>query len=205
VSLPARAALANQVHADAFVTLAANGLNDPAISGVVTFYGGPAGYAGGQTRGAALVEQGRVLAQAVQAGVVQTTGAVDRGVQPADFYVLGYTQMPSILIETGFLTNPAEAQRLATPGYQQAIAQGIVAGLGQFFAGPASTAGAPSASGAVAGASAGPGRYTVQSGDTRSGIAVRFGVSPGTLAQLNGLATQDLLFAETPLRRPAQP
>lgn len=149
VSLPTRAALANQVRADAFVTLAANGLNDPAVSGVVTFYGGATGYVGGRTRGAVLVGRGRALAQAVQMGVVRTTGAVDRGIQPAAFYVLGYTRMPAILIETGFLTNPAEAQRLATPAYRWAIAQGIVAGLGQFFGGAPGAAAVHHTSGAA--------------------------------------------------------
>ena len=187
VRLPARAALANQAQADAFVTLAANAINDPAVSGVVTYFGGPSGYAGGLTRPAGLVEQGRLLAQAVQTGVVQTTGAVDRGVQPANFYVLGYATMPAILIETGFMTNPAEAQLLATARYQQTIAEGIVTGLTRFFRGQTGTA--------VLATGATPGLYTVQPGDTLSGLAARFGVSVTTLLQRNGLNNANDLFA----------
>ncbi|HEY8745470.1 MAG TPA: N-acetylmuramoyl-L-alanine amidase, partial [Chloroflexota bacterium] len=133
VSLKARAALANRVQADAFVTVAANALNDPSFSGSTTFYGKSSGYVGGQTRSANLVVASRDLAQDVQNGVVQATGAVDQGVQSANFYVLGYATMPSILIETGFMTNPPELQRLVTPAYQETIAEGIASGLEQFF------------------------------------------------------------------------
>lgn len=193
VSLPTRAALANQVQADAFVTFAANAINDPAISGIVTYFGGPSGYAGGQTRPTGLFAQGDILAQAVQTGVVQTTGAVDRGVQPTAFYVLGYATMPAILVETGFMTNPAEAQLLATARYQQTIAEGIVAGLTRFFSGQAS---------ATATGNAAPGRYTVQPGDTLSGLAARFGLSEQTLVAANQLGDVNRLVAGQRLQRP---
>ncbi len=133
VSLKARSALANQAGADAFITIAANTLGDPSFSGSITFYGPSGGYADGHTRSADLVAESRNLARDIQAGVVQATGEVDRGVQSADFYVLGYSEMPAILIETGFMTNPPELQKLITPSYQQTIAQGIVSGLTQFF------------------------------------------------------------------------
>ena len=47
--------------------------------------------------------------------------------------------------------------------------------------------------------------YIVQPGDTLSGLALRYGVSPGTLAELNGLTNQDRLLANTTLRVPTQP
>lgn len=140
VSLKARAALANQVHADAFVTIAANALHDPNFSGSTTYYGQRSGYVGGQTRSANLLAASRDLAQDVQHGVVQATGAVDQGVQSATFYVLGYAAMPSILVETGFMTSPPELRQLVTPAYQETIAEGIASGLEQFFSGrPATT------------------------------------------------------------------
>lgn len=145
VSLQARAALANQVQADAFITIAANALNDPNFSGVITFYGKSSGYVGGQTRPANLVAASRDLAQAVQNGVLQASGEVDQGIQSADFYVLGYSKMPSILIETGFMTNPPELRQLTSPAYQQIIAQGIVSGIEQYFSGPGSAQGAGAA------------------------------------------------------------
>ncbi len=58
---------------------------------------------------------------------------VDGGVRPAPFWVLVGTQMPAILIETGFLTNPMEAKRLFDPYYQKLLAKGIVDGINSYF------------------------------------------------------------------------
>ncbi len=58
---------------------------------------------------------------------------VDNGVRPAPFYVLVGTQMPAILIETGFLTNPMEENRLFNPTYQEYMAKGIAKGVKAYF------------------------------------------------------------------------
>jgi len=58
---------------------------------------------------------------------------VDGGVRPAPFWVLVGTQMPAILIETGFLTNPMEAKRLFNPDYQKRLAKGIAEGVKAYF------------------------------------------------------------------------
>ena len=58
---------------------------------------------------------------------------VDGGVRPAPFWVLVGTQMPAILIETGFLTNPMEAKRLFNPTYQKLLAKGIADGVNAYF------------------------------------------------------------------------
>ncbi|HEV7214940.1 MAG TPA: N-acetylmuramoyl-L-alanine amidase, partial [Chloroflexota bacterium] len=131
--LAARASIANSSHADIFVSIHANSLNDPGYAGLMTFYGAPGGYIDGVTRTPSVVDQSRLLAHDVQHAVQQRTQEVDRGVQSADFYVLGNTSMPSILVETGFLTNPTEAQRLASPAYQEQIAEGVASGIATFF------------------------------------------------------------------------
>lgn len=46
-------------------------------------------------------------------------------IKQAPFYVISKTNMPAVLIEIGFLTNPAEAKKLMTPRYQQEVAQKI--------------------------------------------------------------------------------
>ncbi len=53
----------------------------------------------------------------------------DHGVKQAPFYVLMGAQMPSILIETGFITNAAESRLLQTKAYQNSIIKGIVSGI----------------------------------------------------------------------------
>ncbi|NPA11320.1 MAG: N-acetylmuramoyl-L-alanine amidase [Epsilonproteobacteria bacterium] len=57
----------------------------------------------------------------------------DGGVRPAPFWVLVGTQMPAILIEMGYLTNPTEAKRLKSPAYQKLIAKGIAKGIDEYF------------------------------------------------------------------------
>ena len=57
----------------------------------------------------------------------------DNGVRPAPFWVLVGTQMPAILIETGYLTNPLEESRLFTPTYQKYLAKGIAKGIENYF------------------------------------------------------------------------
>jgi N-acetylmuramoyl-L-alanine amidase len=57
----------------------------------------------------------------------------DGGVRPAPFWVLVGTQMPAILIETGYLTNPLESKRLFNPEYQKNLAKGIAEGIKSYF------------------------------------------------------------------------
>jgi len=58
----------------------------------------------------------------------------DNGVRPAPFWVLVGAQMPSVLVETGYITHPAERKRLFTPLYQDLIAKGIARGISNYFA-----------------------------------------------------------------------
>ncbi|MCC7107801.1 MAG: N-acetylmuramoyl-L-alanine amidase [Deltaproteobacteria bacterium] len=57
----------------------------------------------------------------------------DLGLKHALFYVLMGTRMPSILVETSFLSNKTEEQRLASAAYQESIANGIVDGVRGFI------------------------------------------------------------------------
>jgi len=141
--LAERVALANNSHADAFISVHANAIADRSFTGVMTFYGTPNGYVDGVNRSPALVNQSQLLAEDVQRGVVRAAGEVDFGVRAADFYVLGNAGMPAVLVETGFITNAQQALALATPAYEQQIAQGIAAGLPAFFASVAPAAAQP--------------------------------------------------------------
>lgn len=79
----------------------------------------------------------RDLAQSVQSSLVRTlrsrVGAVkDHGVKQALFYVLLGTHMPSILVETGFISNPAEESRLRSARFQEGTAEAIARGVKEF-------------------------------------------------------------------------
>jgi N-acetylmuramoyl-L-alanine amidase len=55
------------------------------------------------------------------------------GVKQAPFYVLLGAQMPAILVETSFISNPRECRRLVNPTYQQRLAEGIVRGVEKYI------------------------------------------------------------------------
>ena len=76
----------------------------------------------------ALTESSR-LAYAVHERLVGRLGAEDRGVKQAPFYVLAGARMPALLIEVGFVSHAAESRRLATPAYQEIVAQAIADGV----------------------------------------------------------------------------
>ena len=63
----------------------------------------------------------------------QRYSVVDGGVRPGPFWVLVGAQMPAVLIEVGYITNPTEAKRLSSPYYQELIAEGIAAGIASYF------------------------------------------------------------------------
>jgi N-acetylmuramoyl-L-alanine amidase len=69
------------------------------------------------------------LATAMHAALITRIGAYDRGIKRARFAVLRNTTIPAVLIEGGFLTNPQDRVRIATPVYRQLLAQAIVRGV----------------------------------------------------------------------------
>ena len=78
------------------------------------------------------------LAIDVQAGILKNLrkkyrGVVDGGVREGPFWVLVGAQMPSILIEVGYITNPTDAKRLFNPFFQKILAKGIADGIESYF------------------------------------------------------------------------
>jgi len=79
----------------------------------------------------------RELAQSVQSSLVRTLRSRslpvrDHGTKQALFYVLLGTHMPSILVETGFISNPSEEARLKSPRFQEGTAEAIARGVKDF-------------------------------------------------------------------------
>jgi N-acetylmuramoyl-L-alanine amidase len=69
------------------------------------------------------------LATAMHSALITRVGGSDRGIKRARFIVLRDTNVPAVLIEGGFLTNPQDRVRIATPIYRQLLAQAILQGL----------------------------------------------------------------------------
>ena len=64
----------------------------------------------------------------------------DRGVKSALFYVLLGARMPAVLVETAFISNRAEEQRLARAAYQDEVADGVARAVVDFARGEARVA-----------------------------------------------------------------
>ena len=106
-----------------------------------------------------------------------------KNVEQAGFAVLKSPDIPSILVETGFISNPTEAKRLSTSSYQKKMASAIHAGIRSYM-----LAHPPSGTLIAWNKAQGGTEYTIASGDTLSEIAARFDVSVAQLQQKNKLA-----------------
>jgi len=106
-----------------------------------------------------------------------------RRVQKAGFVVLKSPDIPSILVETSFISNPVEERKLTNPHHQKKLAKAILQGVRGYFkiAPPPGTLLAARKSGNHA-------KYTISRGDTLSGIADRHRVSLANLRSVNRIA-----------------
>jgi len=80
-----------------------------------------------------VIAESAVLGKTLMQNIVRKTGARNRGVRQAHFYVLKYNAVPSVLIETGFLSNKKEVKKLMTTSYQDKMAEGIYLGIKGFI------------------------------------------------------------------------
>ena len=78
--------------------------------------------------------QNIALAAAVHASVLSCLGGFDRGVRHGRFKVLRQIRVPAVLLEGGFLNDPAEGQRIATAQYRQQLGQAIAQGVQSYNA-----------------------------------------------------------------------
>lgn len=107
----------------------------------------------------------------------------------AAFMVLKAPDIPALLIETGFISNPGEAKKLATSKYQKRMAYEIFTGLTEYFynSPPEGSYIAWKKSGGKDSRLAKRQFYTIQRGDTLSHIAKRYKVSVAEISRLNGI------------------
>ena len=113
-------------------------------------------------------------------------------VEQAGFAVLKSPDVPSLLIETGFISNPGEAGRLATPAYQDKMARAIRRGIQSWFARQ------PPPGTLLAWQREQGGReVTIAAGDTLSEIAERYGVTVASIKTNNGLSRDVIYVGQT--------
>lgn len=110
-----------------------------------------------------------------------------RRVEQAGFMVLKSPDIPSILVETGFISNPGESRKLVTRSHQQALARAMHSGIRSYFhrnPPPGTQLAALKSSGKLAQAAR---EHRVRQGDTLSMIAARYDISLASLRRANGL------------------
>ncbi len=123
-----RAAIANKAKADLFIRIHADGSPDSSVVGISTLY--PA--SNKWTR--SFAGQSKSAAVSVQRAMILSTGAVDRGaVKRSDLTGFNWATVPSVLVEAGFMSNRVEDKLLASPHYQDKLAEGIAAGAMKYL------------------------------------------------------------------------
>lgn len=117
IELNDRAAIANEAEADIFVSIHCNYYEkDTGIKGLECYYQESS-------------EDGRELAERVTEAFANEDRVVVRGTKTAGYRVLLKTQMPAILVELGYMSNPSECEKLADEDYQELLAEKIAAGI----------------------------------------------------------------------------
>jgi N-acetylmuramoyl-L-alanine amidase len=163
IPLETRTAIANQEQADLFVSVHANSSHDPAARGVETYYlnfsSSPDALEVAARENAVSetsihelqdlvkqialkekIEESREFASDVQQELhnglaARNPGLRNRGVKKAPFIVLIGANMPSILAEISFVSNPGDERRLETAAYRQRIAESLYRGISKYVSG----------------------------------------------------------------------
>ncbi|ERI07523.1 N-acetylmuramoyl-L-alanine amidase family protein [Aneurinibacillus aneurinilyticus] len=110
--------IANNNNADLFISIHINSSTSASGKGTETYYHN---------------DKSKGYASTIHKHLVQATGFPDRKIKQANFQVIKYTKMPAILIEVGFISNPAEAKEMLTPEFQQRVADAVYAGLKEYI------------------------------------------------------------------------
>jgi N-acetylmuramoyl-L-alanine amidase len=163
IPLETRTAIANQALADLFVSIHANSSRDPDARGVETYYlnftsSSEALEVAARENAASdksihelqdlvkkialkeKIEESREFASDVQRSLhsglaAKSPGLRDRGVKKAPFVVLIGANMPSILAEISFVSNPGDERHLQTAEYRQRIAESLYKGIAKYVSG----------------------------------------------------------------------
>lgn len=126
-SLTKRVNIANNANADFFVSIHHNSIdNAPTANGVLTLYSNVAeDQKFGGKLNATRVEKSRKMATLINNSIADKLGLYNRGGQSQNLFVCRNTNIPAVLVETGFITNKEEAIRCADSASQQKVAEAI--------------------------------------------------------------------------------
>jgi N-acetylmuramoyl-L-alanine amidase len=123
--------------------------------------------------------------------------------------VLKSPDVPSILVETAYISNPTDERNLRSSRHQDALAGAVLDGVRTYFAGnppvgrPATTLAATVVPPRGAADGTNSRRHVIRRGDTLSGVASRYNVSVGSLRTANSLRSDSVMIGQT-LRIPRE-
>ena len=124
-----RCEIANQGGADVNIHIHADGVDNPSPSGVSVLVP-----AEGLLGTPSILNESVRLGQLMVDSVANETGARNRGISPrSDMSGFNFSEVPSVLIEMGFMTNPEEDALMETEEYQDKIVNGMVKALLQWY------------------------------------------------------------------------
>lgn len=107
---------------DILVSIHQNSFTQPSIHGAQTFYNNKS-------------EEGKQLAKSIQRSIKEHADETNRreAKSNTNYYVLKATNLPAVIVECGFLTNPEEEEKLNTEAYQNQMALSIYLGILEYF------------------------------------------------------------------------
>jgi len=124
VSLEERVQIAKRNNAELFISIHVNSASSNKANGTETYYDtskNPKGY------------ESYLLAKEIQSQIVNNAKMYDRGVKDNNFYVIRNNNVPSVLIELGFISNEGDASKLVSNTYQDIFAESIYRGIVQYY------------------------------------------------------------------------
>ncbi|KGE17761.1 N-acetylmuramoyl-L-alanine amidase family protein [Paenibacillus wynnii] len=118
LELKERAAIANNLNADLFISVHANSSASSRATGAETYYQRQAS---------------KAFATVMHKYLVPATGLSDRGVRYGNFHVIRETKMPAVLLEVGYLSNKGDEALLFTEALQNRVAAAMVSGIKEYL------------------------------------------------------------------------